>query len=57
MTQQEYKVLSARLTKEEADKIAQLVAVIKEAEPKFRTSDFLRLVIREWLRNNGWKHE
>lgn len=53
MTQQEYKVLSARLTKEEADKIAQLVAVIKEAEPKFRTSDFLRLVIREWLRNNG----
>jgi hypothetical protein len=52
MTQQQYKIVSVRLTKEEAEAIAAIVSTIKEAEPKFKTSDFLRLIIREWLRNN-----
>jgi hypothetical protein len=46
---QEYRIVSVRLTKQEADQLQAMVEVEKRHVPTYRMSDFLRMIISQWL--------
>lgn len=49
----EYRILSVRLTKEEAEKLQAMVETERQYVPSYKMSNFLRMIISQWLENNA----
>jgi hypothetical protein len=50
---QEYRILSVRLTKEEADQLQAMVDVERRYLPNYKMSNFLRMIISQWLEGHN----
>jgi hypothetical protein len=46
---QEYRIVSVRLTKEEAEQLQAMVDIEKRYLPNYKMSNFLRMIISQWL--------
>lgn len=55
MTEQkpEYRIVSVRLTKQEAEQLQELVDKEKQYVPTYKMSNFLRMIISQWLESHN----
>jgi hypothetical protein len=50
---QEYRILSVRLTKQEAEQLQAMVDLEKQYVPTYKMSNFLRMIISQWLESHN----